>query len=69
MLEDYGFELRRTKGSHNSFVGYIGEEKVTVVIPFPRPLQQVYVEKVLAILDEIEPLESGESEESTHDDE
>ncbi len=24
LLEDYGFELRRTKGSHNSFVGYIG---------------------------------------------
>jgi predicted RNA binding protein YcfA (HicA-like mRNA interferase family) len=69
LLEDYGFELRRTKGSHNSFVGYVGEEKVTVVIPFRRPLQQVYVEKVPAILDEIEPLESDETEESADDDE
>lgn len=69
LLEDYGFELKRTKGSHHSFVGYIGDEKTTIVIPFRRPLQQVYVEKVLNILDEIEPLESDESEEGEDDDE
>jgi predicted RNA binding protein YcfA (HicA-like mRNA interferase family) len=69
LLEDYGFELKRTKGSHNSFVGYVGDEKTTIVIPFRRPLQQVYVEKVLSILDEIEPMESDEAEESEDDDE
>jgi predicted RNA binding protein YcfA (HicA-like mRNA interferase family) len=63
LLEDYGFDLKRTKGSHNAFVGYVGDEKVTVIIPFRRPLRQVYVEKVLAILDEIEPLESDQLEE------
>lgn len=69
LLEDYGFEVKRTKGSHNSFVGYVGDEKTTIVIPFRRPLQQVYVEKVLSILDEIEPMESDEAEESEDDDE
>ncbi len=69
LLEDYGFELKRTKGSHNSFVSYIADEKTTIVIPFRRPLQQVYVEKVLNILDEIEPLESDEPNESEDDDE
>lgn len=67
LLEDYGFELRGTKGSHNSFVGYIGDEKVTLVIPFRRPLQQVYVDKVLTILNEIEPLDSTAPEESDDD--
>jgi len=69
LLEDYGFELKRTKGSHNSFVGYVGDEKTTIVITFRRALQQVYVEKVLSILDEIEPMESDEAEESEDDDE
>jgi len=68
LLEDYGFELRRTKGSHHSFVGYAGDEKVTLVIPFRRPLKRVYVEKVLTILDEIEPLESDEFEEGKGND-
>ena len=66
LLEDYGFELKRTKGSHHSFVGYLGDEKVTVVIPFRKPLQEVYVKNTLALLDQIEPLDK-ESEESEDD--
>jgi predicted RNA binding protein YcfA (HicA-like mRNA interferase family) len=71
LLEDYDFELKRTKGSHHSFVGYIGDEKVTVVIPYRRPLKEVYVKNVLKILDEIEPLdENDDSDEGeTEDDE
>jgi predicted RNA binding protein YcfA (HicA-like mRNA interferase family) len=74
LLEDYDFELKRTKGSHHSFTGYIGDEKTTIVIPYRRPLKAVYVKKVLAILDEIEQLDeadaSDEPEESeTQDDE
>lgn len=57
LLEDYDFELKRTKGSHHSFVGYVGSEKVTVVIPFRKPLQEVYVRNTLAILNQIEPLD------------
>jgi len=66
LLEDYGFELKRTKGSHHSFVGYIGDEKVTVVIPFRKPLQEVYVKNTLALLDQIELLDE-DSEESEDD--
>lgn len=60
LLEDYGFELKRTKGSHHAFVGYVGEQKVTVVIPYHRPLKEVYVKKALKILDEIEPLNEAD---------
>lgn len=60
LLEDYDFELKRTKGSHHSFVGYIRGEKVAVVIPYRRPLKEVYVKQVLSILDEIEPLHDGD---------
>ena len=62
MLEDYDFELKRTKGSHHSFVGYIGDQKVSVVIPYRRPLKEVYVKRVLALLDEIEPLDELEED-------
>lgn len=65
LLEDYDFELKRTKGSHHSFVGYVGDQKVLVVIPYRRPLKEVYVKNVLKILNEIEPLdENDESDES-----
>lgn len=60
LLEDYDFELKRTKGSHHSFVGYVGDEKVSVVIPYRRPLKEVYVKKVLDILNEIEPLDDAD---------
>jgi predicted RNA binding protein YcfA (HicA-like mRNA interferase family) len=71
LLEDYGFELKRTKGSHHSFVGTVGDEKVTVVIPFRKPLQEVYVRNTLALLEQIEPLSEHESsaESDSEDDE
>jgi predicted RNA binding protein YcfA (HicA-like mRNA interferase family) len=70
LLEDYDFELKRTKGSHHSFVGYVGDEKVSVVIPYRRPLKEVYVKKVLDILNEIEPLDDAdELDEGEEDDE
>lgn len=71
LLEDYGFELKRTKGSHHSFVGMVGDEKVTVVIPFRKPLQEVYVKNTLALLEQIEPLSEHEllAESDSEDDE
>lgn len=70
LLEDYGFVLKRSKGSHHSFVGYVGETKMALVIPFRRPLQEVYVKNVLTILDEIDPIiESDDVEESDNHDE
>ena len=40
LLEDYDFVLNRTKGSHHSFVGHINDEKITIVIPFKKPLKE-----------------------------
>ena len=62
LLEDYGFELNRTKGSHHSFVGFVGKEKVTITIPFRKPLQEVYVKNTLAILTQIDHDELAESD-------
>jgi len=67
LLEDYDFELKRTKGSHHTFVGTVDDERV-IVVPFKRPVKAVYVKNVLAILDKIEPLEDGESEGQEEDD-
>jgi predicted RNA binding protein YcfA (HicA-like mRNA interferase family) len=54
LLELYGFELKRTKGSHHSFAGEVGGEKRLVVIPYRRPLKSVYVKQVLELVEEIE---------------
>lgn len=60
LLEDYGFELKRTKGSHHAFIGYVGDEKVTLIVPYHRPLKEVYVKQVLSLLEQIEPFDDGE---------
>jgi predicted RNA binding protein YcfA (HicA-like mRNA interferase family) len=60
LLEDYGFELKRTKGSHHAFIGYVGDEKMTLIVPYHRPLKEVYVKQVLSLLDQIEPFDDGE---------
>jgi predicted RNA binding protein YcfA (HicA-like mRNA interferase family) len=53
LLEDYGFVLKRTKGSHHSFAVKIGGEKVFLVIPYKKPLKTVYVRKALALIERI----------------
>jgi predicted RNA binding protein YcfA (HicA-like mRNA interferase family) len=65
LLEDYGFELRRTRGSHHTFVGYIEDEKVSLVVPYKKPLNPVYVNKALKLIDEIEALESDSHSEDS----
>jgi predicted RNA binding protein YcfA (HicA-like mRNA interferase family) len=70
LLELYGFELKRSKGSHHSFVGYVSTKKATIVIPYRYPLQTVYVKKALALIEQIESqaVEGGETDD-TYDDE
>jgi predicted RNA binding protein YcfA (HicA-like mRNA interferase family) len=54
LLEAYGFELKRTKGSHHSFVGKVGGQGVLFTVPYRNPLQPVYVKHALALIDQIE---------------
>ncbi len=67
LLEDYGFEHRRTRGSHHSFVGRIGDEKVSLVIPYRKPLKEVYVKKALALIEQIQALSIENDEEGEAD--
>lgn len=64
VLEDYGFVLDRTDGSHNSFVGKVRGEDVLLTIPLSHPLKPVYVKQALALIDQIE----AEVEEDKTDD-
>lgn len=54
LLEFYGFELRRTKGSHHSFVAKIAEQEVLLVVPYEQPLKAVYVKQALELIKKIE---------------
>jgi predicted RNA binding protein YcfA (HicA-like mRNA interferase family) len=69
LLEAYGFELKRTKGSHHSFVGKIGEQSVLLTIPHPQPLKSVYVKHALELIDQVAAESEEESEEEDNDDE
>ncbi|MBC7810166.1 MAG: type II toxin-antitoxin system HicA family toxin [Burkholderiales bacterium] len=60
LLEAYGFELKRTKGSHHSFVRRIAGQGILLVIPYQQPLQAVYVKKALEFIKQIEAEEEDE---------
>ena len=53
VLEDYGFEHKRTSGSHHTFSYTQGGETKLFTVPFRRPIKAVYVKKVLKLLDQI----------------
>ncbi len=65
VLEDYGFVLDRSDGSHHSFVGKVGGEDVLLTIPLAHPLKPVYVKQALALIAQIE----DEQDEDESDDE
>jgi predicted RNA binding protein YcfA (HicA-like mRNA interferase family) len=54
LLEDFGFELNRSKGGHHSFIARIAGRKTLLVIPYRQPLKRIYVEQALAPIDQIE---------------
>ena len=62
VLESFGFELARIKGSHHVFVGEIDGEGVTLVIPLRKPhVKAGYVQEVLELVDQI-LLEEGDDD-------
>lgn len=42
VLEDYGFKLKRSSGSHHSFQLTISGEVRLLVVPYRRPVKPVY---------------------------
>lgn len=67
VLEDHGFTLDRTAGSHHIFRAVIGGEVVKLVIPFNRPIKSPYVYEALELIDE--KMQSESEEESNNADE
>jgi predicted RNA binding protein YcfA (HicA-like mRNA interferase family) len=61
LLEWYGFELKRMKGSHCSFKGLVEGRWELLVIPEDQPLKPVYVKKALNLIERLENA-SGEIE-------
>lgn len=53
MLEDYGFILKRSTGSHHSFQVKVGDAEILIVIPYARPIGIAYVREAIKIIDEI----------------
>lgn len=54
LLEDYGFVLQRSSGSHHSFKVQIKGEYILFVVPYRRPVKSNYVRDALQLIEEIE---------------
>jgi predicted RNA binding protein YcfA (HicA-like mRNA interferase family) len=67
VLEDYGFALERSSGSHHSFKVEINGVWTLFVVPYSRPVKLMYVKDAIALIEEIEaqkPIESDEDDQS-----
>ena len=53
VLEDYGFVLERSEGSHFTFSVIIANQTKLLVVPYRRPVKPIYVKKALQIIDEV----------------
>ena len=63
LLEDYGFVLERSSGSHHSFKVEINGEYVLFVLPYRRPVKPNYVKDAVKLIEEIEAQSQVEAEE------
>jgi predicted RNA binding protein YcfA (HicA-like mRNA interferase family) len=53
VLEDYGFEYKKTVGSHYTFTYELDGETRLFVVPFRRPVKPIYIKQALKIIDQI----------------
>ncbi len=69
VLEDYGFELLRSSGSHHSFKIIINGVSHLFVVPYRRPVKVVYVREALDLIEQIqtETADDSEDEDTTDD--
>ena len=69
VLEDYGFEYRKTVGSHYTFTYVINDETRLFVVPFKRPIKPIYVKQALRIIDQIIEQQAEDEEDDESDEE
>lgn len=63
-LEDYGFTLQSSSGSHHIFRVAVGEQVWKLVIPFKKPhIKPHYVKDALNAIDEVAALQTAEQNE------
>ncbi len=53
VVEDYGFTLERSSGSHYSFKVEIAGEFRLLVVPYSKPVKPIYVKDAIELIDEI----------------
>ena len=53
LLNYYGFDLIRSKGSHRSFKGLVGGQAFLLTVPYKRPLQAIYVKQALSLVERV----------------
>lgn len=64
VLEDFGFELIRSSGSHHSFSITISGEPHLLVVPYHRPVKSIYVREALKLIDLMEQESEEEDNEN-----
>jgi predicted RNA binding protein YcfA (HicA-like mRNA interferase family) len=64
LLEGYGFEFLRSKGSHYRYTGRIGDEIILETIPRRDPVKKVYVKLACSYIKRIRDMEinNGDSD-------
>lgn len=63
VLEDYGFILKSSVGSHHVFNAKIGEQLWRLTVPYRKPhLKAIYVKDALTAIDEIIELQSNDED-------
>ncbi len=53
VLEDHGFVLERSSGSHRAFQAQIGDETILFVVPYRKPIKPVYIKDAVALIGDI----------------
>jgi predicted RNA binding protein YcfA (HicA-like mRNA interferase family) len=69
LLEDFGFVLERSSGSHHSFKVQIKGEYILFVVPYRRPVKPNYVKDALQFIEEIEAQMEDEDDDDEPSDE
>ncbi len=68
LLEQFGFVLVRTHGSHNIFEYDDGEQCRQIVVPLHgRKVKRIYIRKVIEMLDELFPTDKLVEDEEEDD--
>ncbi|MEQ8674485.1 MAG: type II toxin-antitoxin system HicA family toxin [Aggregatilineales bacterium] len=67
VLEDFGFELLRSSGSHHTFKITINDVSRQLVVPYRRPVKSIYVTQALALIDNVIAFQEEQAKDENDD--